>query len=54
MPDDWRVVEWEAVGGYGLMSDDEESTGRANKGRERLWCSPACQADNETQRSLFA
>jgi hypothetical protein len=42
MPDDWRVEEWEAVGGYGLISDDEESTGRANKGRERLWLSPAC------------
>ena len=42
MPDEWRVEEWEAVGGYGLISDDDESTGRANKGRERLWMSPAC------------
>jgi len=42
MPDDWRVEEWEATGGYGLQSDDDESTGRANKGRERLWLSPAC------------
>ena len=42
MPDDWRVIEWEAVGGYGLISDDENETGRANKDRERLWCSPAC------------
>jgi DNA adenine methylase len=42
MPSDWRVEEWEAVGGYGLISDDSESTGRANKGRERLWFSPAC------------
>ena len=50
MPSDWRVEEWEAVGGYGLISDDEESTGRANKGRERLWCSPHClKQDDEYQ-----
>jgi DNA adenine methylase len=41
MPDDWRVHSWEAVGGYGLIAD-EEGTGRQNKGRERLWFSPAC------------
>lgn len=41
MPDDWRVFSWEAVGGYGLIAG-EDGTGRANKGRERLWCSPAC------------
>jgi hypothetical protein len=53
MPSTWRVEEWEAKGGYGLISDDEESTGRANKGRERLWFSPACQGLNEPQRMLF-
>jgi hypothetical protein len=42
MPDDWRVHEWKARGGYGLISDDEEQTGRANRSRERLWFSPAC------------
>jgi DNA adenine methylase len=53
MPEDWRTVEWEAIGGYGLISDDEESTGRANKGRERLWLSPACESENEAQGKLF-
>jgi hypothetical protein len=53
MPSTWRVEEWEAVGGYGLISDDEESRGRVNKGRERLWFSPACKAANEPQRMLF-
>ena len=55
MPADWSVEEWEAVGGYGLISDDEESTGRANKGRERLWFSPAClKPERMIQRSLLA
>lgn len=54
MPSDWHVHEWEAVGGYGLIATDETSTGRSNKGRERLWCSPACIVKQESQRSLFA
>lgn len=54
MPDSWSVHEWEAVGGYGLIADDEEATGRANKGRERLWFSPACLKDRrEVQSELF-
>ena len=53
MPDEWRVEEWEAVGGYGLISDDEESTGRANKGRERLWLSPACVKSIPDQGALW-
>ena len=52
MPDDWQVEEWEAVGGYGLISDDEEATGRSNKGRERLWFSPACLRP-AVERMLF-
>lgn len=47
MPSDWHVDEWEAIGGYGLISQDAEQTGRANKKRERLWCSPACLMDAE-------
>lgn len=55
MPDDWRVEVWKAVGGYGLISDDEEGTGRANRGRERLWLSPAClKRDGEKQMEMFA
>jgi hypothetical protein len=53
MPATWRVHEWEATGGYGLISDDEEATGRSNKGRERLWFSPACiSPDKMPQRSF--
>ena len=54
MPADWRVIEWEAVGGYGLIGDDEEGTGRANKKRERLWLSPACLGANQSSGPLFA
>ena len=54
MPSDWRVDEWEAVGGYGLIAKSSESTGRANKGRERLWFSPAClRPQSQRQESLF-
>lgn len=42
MPAEWKVHEWESVGGYGLEGG-EESPGRVNKKRERLWMSPACQ-----------
>jgi hypothetical protein len=54
MPSDWRCHEWEAVGGYGLIADDRNATGRANKSRERLWLSPACLTiAGDPQRSLF-
>jgi hypothetical protein len=54
MPADWHCESWEAVGGYGLISKDDESTGRANKGRERLWFSPACMNKSKsTQRMLL-
>lgn len=52
MPSDWQTVEWQATGGYGLISGDEEQTGRANRKRERLWLSPAC-LKHRSQRSLF-
>ena len=44
MPGDWRVSEWEAAGGYALQGD---TTGRANKKRERLWMSPHCLEEND-------
>ena len=42
MPDSWDVVEWKASGGFGSQGDDEESGGRANCKKERLWFSPHC------------
>lgn len=40
MPNGWECVEWKALGGYGLQGDD--SRGRANSSRERIWFSPHC------------
>jgi DNA adenine methylase len=50
MPEDWRVLEWKAAGGYGLEGD-EDSRGRVNRKRERLWFSPHCISPKE--RRLF-
>ncbi len=50
MPDDWRVMSWEAAGGYALQGD-EDAIGRANSKKERLWFSPHC-VNEET--GLFA
>lgn len=54
MPADWQVVEWEAVGGYGLQGTDDEEAGRKNKKRERLWMSPACLNAHAASSPLFA
>ncbi len=51
MPDSWSVIEWKAHGGYANLSDDDDSRGKANKVRERLWLSPHCL---QTERRLFA
>lgn len=45
----WRVESWKARGGYGSQGGDE-SRGRANAHRERLWFSPHCLRSGE---SLF-
>lgn len=56
MPPDWRVHEWEALGGYALIADGTtDAKGRDNKLRERLWFSPACiSLAPDPQRELFA
>lgn len=41
MPDDWEVYEWKSAGGFGSQGD-EESRGKANRDKERIWFSPAC------------
>jgi hypothetical protein len=43
----WEEILWRAQGGYGNRS----AKGRANAGRERLWCSPGCNRPREP--SLF-
>jgi hypothetical protein len=42
MPDNWTVLEWKTRGGYASVSDDEDSAGKANCRRERIWFSPHC------------
>ncbi len=46
MPDDWRVVEWKAAGGY-AFSGGGDSIGKDNRNKERLWLSPACLPIND-------
>jgi len=40
MPSEWDAVAWKSQGGYGNLS--ENSKGRDNSHRERLWFSPRC------------
>jgi hypothetical protein len=49
LPDNWSVLEWKARGGYGSQSDDD-TQGKLNCKRERIWFSPHCIAP---QRELF-
>ncbi len=42
----WTAVAWKAAGGYGSQG---KGRGRDNAGRERLWCSPHCLVERETE-----
>lgn len=54
MPPLWRKHEWKTAGGYANISPDEEQLGRANRGKERLWFSPACiPLAAETRTGIF-
>lgn len=50
MPENWRVHEWSATGGYSGFAEDEEQ-GKVNKHRERLFFSPHCRPMD--QANLF-
>ncbi|MGH7743704.1 MAG: DNA adenine methylase [Candidatus Dormibacteria bacterium] len=41
IPADWREFAWKTPGGYALQGDGD-TQGRMNRGRERIWFSPAC------------
>jgi len=41
MPPTWRVVEWKAAGGYSSTAA-EDTQGKTNRHRERVWFSPHC------------
>jgi hypothetical protein len=43
----WDVINWKAQGGYANQSDDNQ-----NRHRERLWCSPKCQEDENLFKRL--
>ncbi len=38
-PEDWKVYAWKSAGGYG---GGKNGRGEKNRGRERVWFSPAC------------
>lgn len=44
MPEDWTVEEWKAAGGYSSTAK-QDTQGKANRHRERVWFSPACVTD---------
>jgi D12 class N6 adenine-specific DNA methyltransferase len=50
MPTSWSVVEWKAHGGFGNQAN-QNTRGRVNAHRERIWFSPHCL--RRTQYDLF-
>lgn len=48
MPDTWRVLSWRAGGGYGNRGGCN-----TNRGRERIWLSPACLNLDSQQIEMF-
>jgi hypothetical protein len=46
MPRDWEILEWKAPGGYGSQGDD--TAGKMNCHKERVWFSPACIRQSKT------
>ena len=41
----WDCLEWKAKGGYGSQGNGEDTNGRDNAKRERIWFSPACRRE---------
>lgn len=52
MPPSWRVHAWKTRGGMANLSDDE-TRGKENRGKERLWFSPHCLTP-ESESTLFS
>jgi hypothetical protein len=48
MPDNWRIIKWNAPSGYSTFRKNGENN---NRRRERLWLSPHCLTN--TQHALF-
>lgn len=49
MPDGWLVLRWTAAGGYARQGDGE-TQGKVNRGREVVWFSPHCLADETSEQ----
>jgi hypothetical protein len=47
MPASWECVSWKAAGGYRNLGHNQ---GRVNAHRERIWFSPACLRDTDTNQ----
>lgn len=52
MPADWTVVEWTAAGGYSSTAA-EETQGKRNRHRERIWFSKYCINPEVSRFPLF-
>jgi hypothetical protein len=48
MPATWRKVEWAAAGGYSSTAR-QDTQGKANRKRERVWFSPHCLGSAVTE-----
>ena len=47
MPADWRMIEWRTAGGYSSTAAND-TQGKANRHRERIWFSPHCVGKAKT------
>jgi DNA adenine methylase len=47
MPPDWQCIEWKAAGGYSSTAAND-TQGKANRHRERIWFSPHCVGKAKT------
>lgn len=54
MPDTWYKHEWKAQGGYANQGHSDDSAGKINAKRERLWFSPHCKDPREFTAPLFS
>jgi len=53
MPEMWECVAWKAQGGYASFADGDETQGKANSHKERVWFSPHCIKQEQTQNGTL-
>jgi hypothetical protein len=52
MPESWECLEWKAAGGMAHSGQDDDSPGKVNCHRERVWFNKSCI--RESEMPLFA